>query len=115
MSDHKLIFCTRKTFKFKIGGVRKYINFRSLKNYRADDYKKSLGQSVFPNYEKFDDVNAAYSNFFQKIMAAVDKIAPFKTKGVKGNIHKWFDGEVSEKLNSRHKLFQKFKKSHLRS
>ena len=33
-------------------------------------------------------------------MTAVDKIAPFKTKRVKGNIHKWFDGEVLEKLNS---------------
>ena len=43
-SDHQLIFCTRKVSKFKTGSVHKYINFRSLKNYRVDDYKKSLGQ-----------------------------------------------------------------------
>ena len=58
-------------------------------------------------------VNAAYSDFFQKIMTVIDKIAPFKTKRVKGNIQKWFDGEVLEKLNSRDKFFQKFKKSRL--
>ena len=50
-------------------------------------------------------VNAAYSDFFQKIMTVIDKIAPFKTKRVKGNIQKWFD--------DRDKIFQKFKKSRL--
>ena len=32
---------------------------------------------------------------------------------MKGNTQKWFDGEVLEKLNSREKLFQKFKKYRL--
>ena len=89
------------------------MNFRSLKNYAVVDYKKSLGQLVCPNYKIFDDVNAAYSDFFQKIMTVIDKIAPFKTKRMKGNTQKWFDDEVLEKLNSRDKLFQKFKKSRL--
>ena len=84
-----------------------------MKNYRVDDYKKSLGQLVFPNYEIFDNVNAVYSHFFQKIKTAIDKIAPFKTKRVKGNTQKWFDGEVLEKLNFRDNLFQKFKTSTL--
>ena len=43
-------------------------------------------------------------------MTVIDKIAPFKIKRVKGNT-KWF--EVLEKLNSRDKLFQIFKKSRL--
>ena len=84
-----------------------------MKNYRVDDYKKSLGQLAFPNYEVLDDVNAAYSDFFQKIMIVIEKIIPFKTKQVKGNTQKWFDGEVFKKLNSRDKLFQKLKKSRL--
>ena len=50
LADHQLIFCTQKTYKFKTCGVRKYINLRSLKNYKGDVYKKSLGQLVFPNY-----------------------------------------------------------------
>ena len=47
-------------------------------------------------------------------MAVIDKIAPYKSKRLKGNIQKWFDGEVLEKLNLRNKLFKKFKKSRLR-
>ena len=85
-----------------------------MKNYRVDDFKKSLRQLVFPNYETFDDINAAYVDFFQKIMTVIDKIAPFKIKQEKGNTQKWFDGEVLEKPNSRDKLFQKLKKSRLR-
>ena len=31
LSDHQLIFCTRKISKFKTGGIYKYINFRLKK------------------------------------------------------------------------------------
>ena len=46
-------------------------------------------------------------------MTVIDKIAPYKSKRVKGNTQKWFDGKVLEKLNLRNKLFKKFKKSRL--
>ena len=84
-----------------------------MKNYTTDYYKETLKQVDFPNYEIFGDVNEAYSNFFQKLMTVIDKIAPYKSKRVKGNTQKWFDGEVLEKLNLRNKLFKKFKKSRL--
>ena len=75
--------------------------------------KRPPKQVDFPNYQSFGDVNEAYSNFFQKLMTVIDKIAPYKSKQVKGNTQKWFDGEVLEKLNLRNKLFKKFKKSRL--
>ena len=43
-------------------------------------------------------------------MTIIDKISPYKSKQMKGNTQKWFDGEVLEKLNLRNKLFKKFKK-----
>ena len=108
VSHHQLIFCTRKISKIKTGGAHKYLNFCSLKNYTADYYKDALQQVDFPNYRNFGDVNEAYSNFFQKLMTVIDKIAPYKSKRVKGNTQKWFAGEVLEKLNLRNKLFKKF-------
>ena len=113
MSEHQLIFCTRKISRIKPGGAYKYLNFRSLQNYTADYYKETLKQIVFPNYENFGDVNETYLNFFHKLMTVIDKIAPCKSKRQKGNTQKWFDGEVLEKLNLRNKLFKKFKKSRL--
>ena len=43
----------------------------------------------------------------------VDSVAPFKTKRVKANAQKWFDREVLGNINTRDKLFKKFKKSRL--
>ena len=113
MSDHQVIFCTRKNSRIKTDVAHKYSYFRSLKNYTADYYKKALKQVDFPNYENFGDSNEAYSNFFQKLMRVTDKIVPYTSKWLKGNTQKWFDGEVLEKLNLRNKLFKKFKKSRL--
>ena len=57
VSDHQLIFCTRKISKIKTSGAHKNLNFHSLKNYTADYYKETLKQVDFPNYENFVDVN----------------------------------------------------------
>ena len=110
VSDHQLIFCTRKISRIKTGGAHKYLNFCSSKNYTTDYYKEALKQIGFPNYENFGDVNEAYSNFFQKLMTVFVKITPYKRKQVKGKTQKCFDGEVLEKLNLRNKLYKKFKK-----
>ena len=103
VSDHQLIFYTRKICIIKTGGADKYLNLHSLKNFTADyyketyiillvlkemsytNYKDTLKQVDFPNYEKVGDVNGAYSNFFQKLMTAIDKIAPYKSSWLKGN------------------------------
>ena len=47
------------------------------------------------------------------LMSVIDKLAPFKTKRVKGNSQEWFDGEVLESIALPHKLFKKFKYSKL--
>ena len=84
-----------------------------FKKYTVDAYKDALKKANFPNYKQFNDVNEAYSNFFQKIRIVVDNIAPCKTKMVKANTQKLFDGEVLENINTRDKLFKRFKRSRL--
>ena len=113
LSDHQLIYCTRKFSRNKVGTV-KQITFCSLKKLiTAEAYKEALGKVCFPDYENFSDVNKAYENFIQKLMSVIDKLAPFKTKRVKGNSQEWFDGEVLESIALRDKLFKKFKRSKL--
>ena len=54
-----------------------------------------------------------FSDFFQKLMTIIDNVAPCKTKWVRGNAEKWFDGDVLGKLRLRDKLFKAFKKTRL--
>ena len=58
-------------------------------------------------------MNDAYSNFIQKLMEVIDKVAPVKSKRIKRNSQEWFDSEISEKLIIRDKLFKKYKKTRL--
>ena len=74
VSDHQLIYCTRKINKIKTEGVYKQIDFRSFKKYTVDAYKDALKKVSFPNYELFNDINEAYSNFFQEIRILRPKV-----------------------------------------
>ena len=80
LSDHQLIFCTRKISSTKLGTTHKQITVRFLKNYTAQAYKEPLGKVCFPEYENFGDVNKAYENFIQKLISVIDKLAPFIRK-----------------------------------
>ena len=122
ISDHQLIFCTRKTLKTKTGshkqirqgpiqtktGSHKQISFHSLNNYNVVAYQETLKKVKFPNYENFININEAYSNFIQRLTSVIDVIAPCKTKRVKCISKEWFDSVVSEGINNRDKLFKKF-------
>ena len=70
LSDHQLIFCTRKISRIK-RGTHKHIKFRLFKYYSADLFKETLTSINFPNYQNFNDATEAYDDFIQKIMVAL--------------------------------------------
>ena len=80
LSDHQLIFCTRKISRIK-RGTHKHIKFRSFKHYSADLFKETLTSINFPNYLNFNDATEAYDDFIQKIMVAIDKEHLLKKEG----------------------------------
>ena len=114
LSDHQLIYCTRKITRIKRGG-HKQIKFCSFKNYTIDGYEKALVEINFPEYKNFENVNNAYSSFIQKLMEVIKKAALVKNKRIKRNSQEWFDIEISEKLIILDKLFKKYKKTRLQN
>ena len=112
ISDHDMIYCTRKHQKIK-SGQHNSIKLRSMKTYTKESFVDKLGEIEFPNYSNFECVNKAYSNFLTKIMDVIDKIAPFKEIRIKGNSKAWFGSDTMERINIREKLRKKYKKSGL--
>ena len=55
--------------------------------------------------------DAAYINFFIKLMKVVDEIAPSKEIRIKNNTQEWFDTKMAELIHDHEKLLLKFKKS----
>ena len=113
LSDHELIYCTRK-----ISGIKrrshKQIKIRLFEHYTVDLFEQELSKLNFPNYRNLNDINEAYNDFIQKIINVIDKFAPLKERRVKQNSQEWFDGEIADEIKNRDKLFKKFKKSKLR-
>jgi len=112
ISDHDIIYCTRKHQKYKTG-QHNPIKIRSMKNYSKEVLVKKLGKISFPDYNAFECVNTAYQDFISKIMDVIDIIAPLKEIRIKGNSKSWFDCEILERISIREKLRKKHKKSGL--
>ena len=110
LSDHQLIYCTRKITRTRLN-THKYVKMRSLKYYSEDLYVKKLKEIDFPDYSNFKDINEAYSDFTGKVASVIDEIAPIKEVRVKSNSQDWFDAEINEEIERRDKLLTKFKKS----
>ena len=105
-----MIFCTRKTTRPTFN-VHKHISCRSFKNYTADLFIKELSSLKFPNYENFNDVDIAYSDFSDKLSQTINKLAPIRERRIKNRNSEWFDFEIHEAIESREKLLKKFKTS----
>ena len=61
VSDHQLIYCTRKSKRIK-NNMHNQIEVRSLKKYSAEIFTNALKTVQFPNYNIFSNVNIAYSD-----------------------------------------------------
>ena len=75
--------------------------------------EQELKSIALPNYEKFSDVNSAYSDLVNKITQVLNNLGTYKTIRVKNQSNEWFDCELAEQISNRDKLFKKFKKSKL--
>ena len=117
ISDHQLIYCTRKIKRIK-HNVHNQIQFRSLKKYSAEIVTNALKKDQFPNYSTFSNVNVAYSDLLNKISDTIDRVPPIKEIIIKNNTQEWFDeineinefNEIVEAIKIREKYFKKFKK-----
>ena len=112
ISDHQLIFCTRKKSKIKVND-HKQITFRCFKNYSEKTFDEALEKISFPDYEIFLDIDTAYKDFFSKLSEVVNKMAPEKTKRLKNSTQEWYDGEIIDAMSDRDELLKKFKTSRL--
>ena len=65
LSDHQLIYGTRKISRIKRG--HKQINFSLFKHYTADLFEQKLSKLNFPNYQNYNEINEPDNDFIQRI------------------------------------------------
>ena len=112
LSNHDLIYCTRKT-SMLISHKHNEIFVRSLKRYSAEKFLEILREIVFPNYLTYTCVNDAYSDFIYRFVEAINFIAPSKKIRVKANSKPWFDNQIVSAIQRPDKFYKNFKHSGL--
>ena len=110
LSDHELIYCTRKTTKLK-SNKHNELNIHTMKNYTAENFIELLNKIDFSNYQTFSCVNKAYLDFITKLITVIDTLCPSKKIRNKGNTKAWFDSEVISIMNKRDYYYYKNFKS----
>ena len=108
LSDHDLIYCTRKT-SLPNSYKHNEIFLRSMKRYSTEKFLEILREIVFPNYLTYTCVNDAYSDNIFRFVGAINFITPEKRIRVKANSKPRFDNEVVSAMQ----IQEKFKHSGL--
>ena len=85
LSDHQLIYCTRKILRTK-ANMHNQIQIQSLKKYTPELLMKESKKINFLNYNISSNVSIAYLDLVKKILSLVDKISKnFKDLRIKNN------------------------------
>ena len=74
MSNHQLIFCTRKVKRAKFN-KHSNIFLRSLTRCTFTVFLEVLQKINFSNYERFSGIDVTYHDFLDKFMKVVNEIA----------------------------------------
>ena len=77
----------------------------------VNGFVEKLQKVDFSNYKRFSCIDAACTDFCNKLMKVVNEIAPSKKIRIKNNTEEWFDREISELIHTHEKLFLKSKMS----
>ena len=111
LSDHSLIYCTRKTLKGQIN-KHKPIKIRSLKKYNASLCISHLSninwnELVSSHY----DVNMAWCRFKETLISILDKVAPIKEVRLKQRTEPWMNSKILNDIRERENLLHNFNKN----
>ena len=84
MLDHQLIFCTRKIKRTKFD-KHNNVFLRFLKYCTVNVFVEKLQRVDFSNYGRFSCIDAACTDFLNKLIKVVNEIAPSKEIRTKTN------------------------------
>ena len=99
MSDHILIYCSRKVVKKQINH-HNVIKIRSLKNYSAEYLLNADWSGVYCS-----NVDQAWGIFKIVFSNILDSVAPVKEIRLKGRTEPWINNDILEDIRRRDNFF----------
>ena len=110
ISDHFIIYCTRKIVKQKFN-THRTCKIRSTKSYNKEYFQSLLIDADWNDFFYAENVNEAWLNFKETFTKILDVVAPYKEIRIKQRTKKWINQEILVNIRIRDSLYTKFKKS----
>ena len=109
LSDHNMIFCTRKVFKTFVG-THNNITSRSLKNYSREDFQANLLHTDWSCVLLCDNACKAWELFKNLFVSVINNVAPVKQVRIKQRTEPWIDSDILHAINLRDNAFTRYRK-----
>ena len=100
VSDHSMIYCTRKQIKIKFN-KHKTVSMRSMKHYSANILCNYLDNCDWSLVLNSNCVNTAWSNFTQIFNTVLNKIAPYRVIRIKQSTEPWMTSSILDLIRTR--------------
>ena len=110
VSDHFLIYCTRKIYRGQSNHLHNTIKVRSLKNYNQENLVNAISAADWSEVY-CSDVNKAWGTFKEIFISLIDSIAPVKEIRLKKRTEPWMNNDILESIRLRDQLLHRFNKS----
>ena len=109
LSDHFMIFCTRKGSRgcFKDHNI---VKIRSLKNHSAQALVDALSNIEWSNCLNSICINTNWVSFRKLFTSIIDELAPIKEIRLKQRAEPWMDSFILELIRERNRFLYIFKK-----
>ena len=108
VSDHCMIYCTRKHVKFAFN-KHNSIKIRSMKKYNKEVFQMNLLSVDWSSVLSSDNVVDAWEKFKSIFMSVVNNISPIKEVRIKQRTEPWINAEILQSINDRDRAFKVFK------
>ena len=105
LSDHNVIFCTRKLMKCQFKGHNN-VQLRIMKGYDKDVFVDKLSRLDWAKVTSLTNVNDSWKMFLQ----IQDSVAPVKNVRLKQRTEQWFTGDILRSISVRDKAWKQYRK-----
>ena len=100
ISDHFMVYCTRKITRGYIG-KHNSVKVRSMKHYDKDLFSEKLQSIEWLAVLESMNINEAWESFKTIFTQVVDDVAPEKEIRIKGRSEAWINSEILELIYER--------------
>ena len=110
LSDHCLVFVTRKVVK---GQINKHntVKLRSLKRYSKDEFVNQLSALKWQDVLSSSDVSKAWDLFKDFFHSVLDAVGPIKEIRLKQRTEPWMTSDILQSIQERDNWLNKFRKT----